>query len=75
MSARDERIEKYKQHLLDEKNEELAKNSQLIDNFISLCSKKGITLDHSNFDYIPTIGLIANYPKIVSYPFGLKHLE
>ncbi len=66
MSDRDERIKKYKQHLLEEKNKELADNSSLINDFIVLCGEKGLQLNDSNFDYVPTIGLVAKYPNIVS---------
>lgn len=66
MSERDEQIENYKSHLKKEKQEELAKNAQLINDFISLCKKKGIELNKSNFDYIRTIGIVAHYPNLVT---------
>lgn len=57
---------RYEESLMEEKNIELDKNSDLIKNFISHCKSIGINIEKSNIDYIQTIGIVAEYANIVS---------
>ncbi len=66
MPQKNKVFESYRKRLIEEKSEELAKNTQLIENFIGLCLEKGLKLDQSNFDFIRTIGIVAHYPNLVS---------
>lgn len=65
MSEHREIFENYKKHLLEEQNEELRKNSDLIDDFITLCKSRNIELTKDNFSYIQTIGIVAEFPNIL----------
>ena len=65
MEDYDEIIENYKKQQLKEREEELAKNANLIQRFINFCSGKGIQLKQNNIDYIQTIGIIVKFPNIV----------
>jgi hypothetical protein len=57
--------EYYRKRFEAERQEELAKNSILIDDFAKFGLSKGIKLTVDNFDYSPTIGIIAKFPNIV----------
>lgn len=63
---RDELIRNYQNHLKEEKENELFKNSELIRNFTEFCLEKKVVLQNENFDFIPTIGIVATYPNIVT---------
>ena len=63
--SRDERIEKYRKHQLEEQAKQIAENSELIDGFIKLCHSKNIPLSKKDIQYIQTIGIVASYPNIV----------
>jgi hypothetical protein len=56
----------YLQQDTDERKEELAKNADLIQNFIRFCATKQIELTLDNFDFIRTIGMVAKFPNLVS---------
>ncbi len=56
----------YVENLMKEKNKELENNSDLINSFISHCNSIGINIQKKNIDYIQAIGIVAEYPKIVS---------
>lgn len=58
-------FEEYRKQQLEEEKEMLSKNSELIDNFKAYCNRLGIVLNESNFKYIQTIGIIAEYPDII----------
>lgn len=66
MTEREERIEKYKKFLIEEQERELQDNSELIQNFLQYCKKKKIPISEKNIEYIPTIGIVANYPNLVN---------
>ena len=63
--SRDERIENYRKHQLEEQAKELSENSELIDSFIEFCESKYIPLSKKNIQYIQTIGIVASYPNLV----------
>jgi len=67
MNSMEEIRKRYIQSLLEEEKEELAENAANIDRFIKLCAKKGLQLSDKNFSYIKTIGVVANYPNILTY--------
>ncbi|GHU86141.1 hypothetical protein FACS1894153_2630 [Bacteroidia bacterium] len=58
-------LKRYRQQQLEERMEELTKNSSLIQSFIDYCDSKQIKLTKDNFDYVQTIGIVATYPNIV----------
>lgn len=53
------------QQQLDESEAEISKNLTTINNFINFCNHRQINLDKDNFEYIPKIGIVVNYPNIV----------
>lgn len=57
--------EYFRKRFEEERQEELLKNWGLIDSFKQFGLSKGIVLTTDNFDYTPTIGIIAKYPNIV----------
>lgn len=62
-----ENIQKhYEENLMKERNEELEKDSDLINRFISYCNSIGINIQKKDIDYVQAIGIIAEFPKIVS---------
>ena len=65
MDERSEILRNYRKHQKEERENELLKNSKLINDFIDFCSTKKIKLSADNFDYIQTIGIVAKYPNIV----------
>lgn len=65
MNNEDEMINNYKMRLRKEREEELTKNSSLIEAFIDFSKSRQIKLNIDNFDYVQTIGIIAHYPNIV----------
>lgn len=58
-------LKRYQQQQLEERREELSKNSSLIQSFIDYCDSKQIKLTKENFDYVQTIGIVASSPNIV----------
>lgn len=65
MSTREERIEKYRQQLKEEADQQLAAHSEIISSFKAYAQTLGIFLDDGNFSYIPTTGIIAEYPNLL----------
>ncbi|MCS7472492.1 hypothetical protein [Myroides odoratimimus] len=65
MNNNTDRLKKYKKRQVEERAEELAKNSSLIEEFITFCKSKQIQLTIDNFDYVQTTGIIAYYPNLV----------
>lgn len=57
--------QEYLDRMQKEEAEHLEKNSGLIQRFIKICEEKKIILNQDNFQYIPTIGIIASSPNIV----------
>lgn len=49
----------YREAIEQERSEELIKKGDIIQSFIDFCKGKDILLTKDNFDYIPTIGVIA----------------
>jgi hypothetical protein len=58
-------LNSFQQQHLEERAEKLSKNSTLIQSFIEFCKSKKINLTLDNFDYVQTIGIVAEYPNIV----------
>ena len=58
-------LKRYQQQQIEERMEELTKNSALIQSFIDYCESKQIKLTKHNFDFVQTIGIVANYQNIV----------
>jgi hypothetical protein len=56
----------YLKRLNEQREEELTKSSDLIQNFIDFCHHKNIELTRENFDYVVTIGIVAEFPNLVS---------
>jgi hypothetical protein len=56
----------YRQQLIEERKEKLQRNFLLIQNFINFCPEKNVVLTIDNFDYVRTIGLVANFPNLVT---------
>lgn len=54
--------EKYRQ---EEREENIEANFYLIQEFIEFCNRKQIDISKNNFDYIQSIGIVANYPNLV----------
>lgn len=46
--------------------QELAANAELIANFQAHCHAKGISLTPSDFEFVPTIGIVAKSPGLLS---------
>nr|WP_315396817.1 hypothetical protein [uncultured Sphingobacterium sp.] len=65
MNKKADTLNAYKKFLAEERTEELAKNSTLIEEFINFCKTKQIQLTIDNFDYVQTTGIIAYYPNLV----------
>ncbi len=57
--------EAYIKQMEEERRQKLEENKELINNFISYCSNKGVQLTHENFEYIQTVGIIAKYPNLL----------
>jgi len=66
MSQITEMQKEYLQQLKDEETKELLENEELIQSFKLICKTKGINLTEEHISYIPTIGIVATYPSIVS---------
>ena len=66
MDTENEILENHRKQLIEEEQEELLKNSALIDSFISFCKSKQLILTINSFAYVQTIGIIAQYPNIVN---------
>ncbi len=59
-------IENYKRQLLHENEMNLSKYEATIEKFTRHCFSVGITLDHTNFSFVPTIGVVCEYPDILT---------
>lgn len=57
----------YIRQLEEEEREELTNNADTISVFKKFCFDRNLQLNDSNFKYIQTIGIIADYPNIVQY--------
>lgn len=66
MDTENEILENHRKQLIEEEQEELLKNSALIDSFIKFCKSKQLILTINSFAYVQTIGIIAQYPNIVN---------
>lgn len=66
MKIENEFLVDYLRQQAEEKEEKLAQNSTLIQNFIDFCETKKIKLTIENFDYIQSIGIVAKYPDLVT---------
>jgi hypothetical protein len=66
MDSQTEMQRNYRKRQLEERDEEMIKNSTLIQEFIDYCDSKKIKLSKDNFDYIQTIGIVAKFPNIVN---------
>lgn len=53
--------------LKEKEQEELANNADTISAFKKIMAHKGVKLTDENFKYFQTIGIVANYPNIISY--------
>ena len=58
-------IQKYDEYLDNQQMEELEKNKDLVNDFTKYAKSFGIKLIPSNFDFIPPIGIVVEYPNIV----------
>jgi hypothetical protein len=56
----------YLKRLNEQREAELTNNSAIIQNFIDFCHCKNIKLTRDNFDYVVTIGIVAEFPNLVS---------
>ncbi|MGD0754585.1 MAG: hypothetical protein ABR927_05935 [Bacteroidales bacterium] len=56
----------YQKRMNEQREEELIKNSALVQNFIDFCLDKNIQLTWDNFDFIVTIGIVAIFPNLVT---------
>lgn len=65
MDSESEIFKRYQQQQSEERMEELTKNATLIQSFIDYCDSKEIKLTKENFDYVRTIGVVAEYSNIV----------
>ena len=59
-------IENYKQQLLHENEIMLSEHETTIEEFNKNCHSIGITLDQDNFSFVPTIGIVCEYPNILT---------
>jgi len=66
MEDKNEIYDNYLRQRAERRNEKLTENATLIQNFIDFCETKQIKLTKDNFDYIQTIGIVANYPNLVT---------
>lgn len=66
MESENEIYDNYMRQKAEERDEELIKNTTLIQDFIGFCETKQIKLTIDNFDYIQTIGIVAKYPNLVT---------
>lgn len=57
--------EEYENFMAEEANKKILEHSETIDNFIEHCSKHSLSLNRSNFEYIPTIGIVAQSENIL----------
>lgn len=57
----------YMQHLAEERESQLVSHRDIVNKFKDACGTMEVYLEDDNFDYIPTIGVIARYPDLVSY--------
>lgn len=66
MDSKNERFNNYRKQLIEQREEELNKNSSLVQSFIDYCESKQIKLTRDNFDYVQTIGIVAKSPNLVT---------
>jgi len=66
LTEREKILENYRKHQLEEQAEQLSNNSELIENFIKHCNKKGIEISNNDIRYVQTIGIVAFYPNLVN---------
>ena len=59
-----EAMEAYIAQIESDRKMQIEFNSDLIISFKEYCKTKGLVLTNDNFDYIPTIGMVAEYPDI-----------
>lgn len=57
----------YIKRLLEEEKEELANHAAQIDSFKKFMSLKGISMFDENFKYLQTIGIVAEYPRLIDH--------
>jgi hypothetical protein len=67
MGSMEEIQKRHLQHMKEEQEVELAENAGYILSFKMECDRIGIELQDSYFEYIPAIGVVCNYPNIVSH--------
>ena len=58
---------KYLENLLAEEKQQLSENSKIILDFKKKLFTKGIELKDENFKYLQTIGIVVEYPNILSH--------
>lgn len=65
-NAEEEWLENYRRSLLERNQTELEAKRQTIEKFKSHCKELGLKLDDGDFEFIPTIGVVAKHPNILS---------
>ncbi|WP_174385193.1 hypothetical protein [Burkholderia metallica] len=66
----DEMMARYLAAMEKESRERLAKAADLISNFTALAASKGVILGNESYEYIQTIGIVANAPGIARKLLG-----
>ena len=59
-------IENYRKQLIHEQEMMLSKHEATINEFTKHCLTIGIALDHTNFSFVSTIGVVCEYPDILT---------
>lgn len=62
----EELLMRHRQYQEEERQTELAAHAGLIQDFTAFAGSKGIALCKDNFDYIQTIGIVAQAPRLLS---------
>ncbi|EKP0298419.1 hypothetical protein JFQ87_000918 [Aeromonas veronii] len=73
----DEWLKNYRQQIEREKKMTLSKYANIIEDFIQHCRTVGVYLDFEAFSFTPTIGVVCEYPNILTklVPFLQKDKE
>lgn len=73
----EEWLENYRQQIEREKKMMLSKYANIIEEFIQHCRTVGVCLDFEVFSFTPTIGVVCEYPNILTklVPFLQKDKE
>ena len=67
MGEMEDMLKKHSQFKKEEAEREIQENAALIASFKVAALQQGVTLDDSHFQYITTIGIVASFPRLVTY--------